>query len=99
MSELEADQVDPGEAVDREALRAGVRAALADLPAMGRETLELYYFEERSCAEISDLLRIPQGTVKRRLHDARHRLRDLLLGAKRNEPTDRKPEKPRGFPL
>ncbi len=57
-----------------------VREALAALPRVGREAAELFYLEERGCAEVAEVLGIPEGTVKRRLHDARTRLRDMLLG-------------------
>jgi RNA polymerase sigma-70 factor (ECF subfamily) len=57
-----------------------VREALAALPPAGRETAELFYLDEYNCAEVAELLHVPKGTVKRRLHDARSRLRDLLLG-------------------
>jgi RNA polymerase sigma factor (sigma-70 family) len=63
-----------------------VERAFGNLPAAGRETAQLFYFEERSCAEIATTLRIPEGTVKRRLHDVRRRLRSILLGYIGNEP-------------
>lgn len=77
-----------------------VQKALCSLPEPGRETAELYYFEERTCSEIATTLRIPEGTVKRRLHDVRRRLRAILLGYIGNEPppsgerTEEKPEWP-----
>lgn len=69
----------PGERLHREALRARVRAAIERLPPVSRETTALYYLEQRTQAEVASALGLPVGTVKRRLHDARHRLRDLLL--------------------
>ena len=63
-----------------EELRARVRRAVASLPVHVRSAVELFYFEERSCREVSDLLHIPGGTVRRRLHDGRQRLREMLLG-------------------
>jgi len=70
----------PGESVQRDELCGKVREALAALPSNERETTELFYFDDLSCREISDFLHVPEGTVKRRLHDARKRLRGMLLG-------------------
>lgn len=64
----------------REELSRKVREAIAALPPAGRETVELFYLDDLSCSQVAQYLRIPQGTVKRRLHDARERLRAMLLG-------------------
>ena len=48
-------------------------AALARLPERLRTVVVLHYYEERPLADIARLLRIPLGTVKFRLHDARAR--------------------------
>lgn len=74
------DGPDAEQAIDRAQSSAAVRAAVAALPAIGRRETELYYFEERSQTEIAALLGVPTGTVKRRLHTARGRLRDMLAG-------------------
>jgi RNA polymerase sigma factor (sigma-70 family) len=71
---------DPRDAVAREELREIVRTALAALPPYGRETAELFYLDELDCPEVARRLDVPTGTVKRRLHDARKKLRALLLG-------------------
>jgi len=57
-----------------------VRKALSELPPAGRETAEMFYLQELRCADIARRLDIPTNTVKRRLHDARERLRHTLLG-------------------
>ena len=71
----------PRSSIEREDLCELVRTAIEELPDGARETVRLFYLEERSCAEAAELLHIPVGTVKRRLYDARKRLRGLLLGA------------------
>lgn len=73
------DGLDPEQAARRTEARVMVRVAVAALPAIGRREAELYYFEERSQAEIAALLGVPSGTVKRRLHTARARLRAMLV--------------------
>jgi RNA polymerase sigma factor (sigma-70 family) len=80
-----------------EETRSIVRKALASLPTTERRTAQLFYLEERSCADIADDLRVPLGTVKRRLHDARERLRAMLLGYVAAEKRDERPGA--GLPL
>src|SRR5262245_58993184 len=52
--------------------------ALASLPPEFREIIVLRDFEDRSYEEIADLLEIPDGTVRSRLHRARMELRERL---------------------
>ena len=65
----------------REALErsyASLREALDDMSGDDRAILSLRYEEEFNTDEISEILKIPPGTVKSRLHYARGRLRLLL---------------------
>jgi RNA polymerase sigma-70 factor (ECF subfamily) len=55
-----------------------VRRALADLPVLQRQVLELAYFNGLSQSEIAERLGEPLGTVKSRTHVALSRLRELL---------------------
>jgi RNA polymerase sigma-70 factor (ECF subfamily) len=52
--------------------------ALSRLPGRDRAILSLRYAEEFAVAEIAEILQIPEGTVKSRLHHARERLRRYL---------------------
>jgi RNA polymerase sigma factor (sigma-70 family) len=94
-----ASEATPHERLQAAELRAVVREAVSALPSVGRDTAELFYLEEMSCASISDRLGVPEGTVKRRLHDARARLRDMLLGYIRGEEPEPKERKRRGLPF
>ncbi|HVX83960.1 MAG TPA: sigma-70 family RNA polymerase sigma factor [Phycisphaerae bacterium] len=49
---------------------ARVSAALATMPALYREVLVLSYFHDFAYRDIADMLHIPLGTVKSRLHAA-----------------------------
>ena len=69
----------PAEYAERREMQSIVRAALARLPAAGRETAERFYLDGWSVAELASAMELPVGTVKRRLHDARARLRVWLL--------------------
>lgn len=52
-----------------------VRRAVLALPEKYRETVLMFYFEEKDLAETARVLDIPEGTVKARLHRARELLR------------------------
>jgi RNA polymerase sigma-70 factor, ECF subfamily len=56
-----------------------LRAGLDRLRALDRQTLVAFYFEGQTLKEMSDEFASPIGTIKRRLHTARNRLRDELL--------------------
>ena len=55
-----------------------VRAALERLADDDRELLRLTAWEELTPSEIAAVMELPAGTVRRRLHDARNRLRAQL---------------------
>lgn len=55
-----------------------VRFGLEKLPLKYREPLALFYFEEKSYEEISDILRLPVGTVGTRISRGKGLLRGLL---------------------
>lgn len=48
---------------------------LGRLPIVEREVLTLFYLKELSLADVAGVLAVPVGTVKSRLHRARHMLR------------------------
>ena len=49
--------------MDKSILQKTVREALDELPIKQREPLELFYFEDKTVNEISDIIRKPTGTV------------------------------------
>jgi RNA polymerase sigma-70 factor (ECF subfamily) len=55
----------------------GVTELLERLDMKKRAVLNLYYFEQLSVPEIGIALKIPRGTVKSRLHNARKELKEL----------------------
>jgi len=55
-----------------------VRAAVGKLPPKYRLVIHLYYFEERSIAEIAQLTDQKESTVKSQIHRARKMLKKLL---------------------
>jgi RNA polymerase sigma-70 factor, ECF subfamily len=58
--------------------RLDIQRALAQLRPLDRRMIVQHYWGAMSCAEIALALRIPEGTVKTRLHRARIALRTAL---------------------
>ncbi|GMW03066.1 MAG: putative alternative RNA polymerase sigma factor SigM [Candidatus Hydrogenedentota bacterium] len=55
-----------------------IHEGIEKLASAHREVIVLYFIEEFSQAEIANILNIPEGTVKSRLHHAKHALRTIL---------------------
>jgi len=68
-----------------DAARDRVRRAIAALPEIYRDALNVHYFLEQDVAAAAHTLRIPEGTLKARLHRARKLLEDLLAACGRAE--------------
>lgn len=75
---LKADTINPFERVVASENAKCVRDCLDRLRDLDRRTLVAFYFEGRSIQEMSAEFDSPVGTIKRRLHTARNRLRDKL---------------------
>jgi len=55
-----------------------IRRAITSLPPKTMEVCRYFYLHGYSQKEIAHILNVPLGTVKRRLHDARKKLREYL---------------------
>jgi RNA polymerase sigma-70 factor (ECF subfamily) len=64
--------------VERKETQEVVQQAIESLPLPHRVVVVLFYLEGFSLKEIADVLEIPEGTVKSRLHYARESLKELL---------------------
>ena len=62
-----------------------LREALCRLAPMYKEAILLRYFEDRSIAEMAEILQVPQGTVMSRLHNGRAALHDILLSLEKGD--------------
>ena len=82
----DAQSPPPGANLEQQELAALIHEAVGHLSETLREAVVLFYFEGYSHKEAAGFLDIPDGTLKRRLHDGRRRLRDaaekILKGAK-----------------
>lgn len=56
-----------------------VHHALEQLPLLQREALTLFFLQELSLEEMAQLLGVPIGTIKSRLHYAKQAIRKILL--------------------
>ena len=73
------DDADPSVPADESALdRLALETAMARLPEMQREVLQLRYFGDLTYQELAQVLDIPAGTVMSRLHLARKALATLM---------------------
>ena len=72
--------VDGAATVEEEVVRQDemelVRSLVAKLPEKMRIVILMYYMEDMSVEEIATALRIPSGTVKSRMHQAKNRLKE-----------------------
>ena len=56
-------------------------AGIARLPETLKQTLILAYYQDLKYREIAEILKIPVGTVKSRLHAALAKLQDMAGGS------------------
>lgn len=74
----EADVPGPHCAMESEERRALVRQAIDDLPETLRSAVTLIYYQGLKYREAAEVLDIPVGTVKSRLHAAVHKLNEIF---------------------
>jgi len=79
---LASDEIGPVERAESEEMRAVVRAAVDALPELLRGVVLLCYFQGLSNQDAADILGVPVGTVKSRLHTAVAKLAETWTGPK-----------------
>jgi len=70
LNAITADETRPYEKLQKEEIAGRVRSVIADIPENLREILILSYFNKFSYKQMAQILSIPIGTVKSRLHTA-----------------------------
>jgi RNA polymerase sigma-70 factor (ECF subfamily) len=73
-------EVDPGERANQIEFKARVREAVAQLPDEFRDAVVLRDVQDLSYEEIGEVLELPPGTVRSRIHRGRLLLQDILRG-------------------
>ncbi len=71
-------QTSPSQQVERNEAWSEVREALQGISPEKRVVVVLYYLNDLSISEIAEILELPTGTVKSRLHYGRQALREYL---------------------
>jgi len=77
-SQVASDSILPEDKLVRMELQETVQKEISKLPEKYRVVIVLKYMEELSLNEISEILDIPLGTVKTRIHRGRETLRQQL---------------------
>jgi RNA polymerase sigma-70 factor (ECF subfamily) len=75
---LDSPEPDPAEQTELAESRQQVRRAVEDLPEPARQVVMLVYFQGLKYREAAEVLSIPVGTVKSRLHGAIQKLSETL---------------------
>lgn len=68
----------PQEELERDERKAHLSRGLRQLKKLDRQTLEAFYLRGQSLEQMAAEFNAPLGTIKRRLHVARLRLKDVL---------------------
>lgn len=64
--------------MDKADTKLSIRKAVASLSEKYRIIIHLYYFEELSAKEVSDIVGVSENAVKTRLNRARNKLKEIL---------------------
>ena len=76
------DEADTPEVAAQKGDKAAlIRACLARLSAEHREVVDLVYYHDKSIKEVSEIVGIPENTVKTRMFHARKKLSELMAEA------------------
>ncbi len=79
---LGGSSVSPSLRIESEERSRGIRKLVGELPAPLKEVLILGYYHGFAYREMAEILDVPIGTIKSRLHSAVAKLGSLLTGAR-----------------
>ncbi len=80
LDNVQARTTQPADEMELGERKLELREGLKRLKDLDRQTLEAFYLRGRSLKQMSREFETPVGTIKRRLHVARQRLKDVLEG-------------------
>jgi RNA polymerase sigma-70 factor (ECF subfamily) len=89
LENIQGEAIDPLDELVRMEQKSKLWDGLARLKPVDRATLVAFYINGRSLKQMSREFETPVGTIKRRLHVARNRLRDHLTDAGAPDSGDR----------
>ena len=69
---------DPERAAQRKDVQKALRRCLANLSARHTEVIDLVYYHGKTVAEVAEILKLPEATVKTRMFYARRKLAQLV---------------------
>lgn len=87
----------PAELLEENEMKSRVLEAVELLPELQRTATILYYISGYSQDEVATFLEVPVTTVKKRLHDARVHLRELLADTVEEDLRSRRPSRTDSF--
>lgn len=90
--DLESDQPEPDAELEGKQVREQVMTAIGQLGKAEQETTLLFYINGYSQNEVATMQAVPLGTVKRRLHDARKKLKESMMPVVENVLKESKPK-------
>jgi RNA polymerase sigma-70 factor (ECF subfamily) len=73
------ESINIGESIDNKILRKEIEQVISSLSPKYKEPLILFYFEDKSYEEISDILRIPKSTVGTLILRGKKLIKDNLI--------------------
>lgn len=79
LPDSEDERPDAGEALSAQEEAEIVRKAIGELPPSYRALLVFRYYEDLTVPEIARIVTLPEGTVKRRLHEAKNFVRAKIV--------------------
>lgn len=88
---------DPQMVMESKELQAIASQVIRALPEHQRIVVTLFHIQDFSAREIASFLELPLTTVKKRLHDARKRLRQEVLAMTEDALSEQRPSKSRDF--
>lgn len=88
---------DPGAQVEQNEKRRRVLAAIQALPPNERMVTSLFYIGDYSQNEIAAFLEVPVTTIKKRLYDARQKLRTTMLDIVKDTLHEKRPSRDERF--
>ena len=78
LTHTKSSEISPEMAIMKRGEEEFLSTCVLELPIKFREVISLYYYEELSIEEISEILKINRNTIKTRLNRARMKLKALL---------------------